>query len=47
VAGVGLRAYEQTERTALIGSIAFALLFALVIARCAGFSDTRCSPSQR
>lgn len=33
VAGVGLRAYEQTERTALIGSIAFALLlFALIIA---------------
>ena len=33
VAGVGLSAYEQTERTALIGSIAFALvLFALVIA---------------
>jgi two-component system OmpR family sensor kinase len=32
VAGVGLRAYRQTERTAMLGSIAFALLlFALVL----------------
>jgi signal transduction histidine kinase len=33
VAGVGLRPYEQTARTALLGSIAFALvLFGLVVA---------------